>query len=99
MHGFALNCGVRSDLANEIGNFVQVVGRTQNKGLFRIQNPLPQGFDPILSSALKIFLFLLQSGEGAHESVFFGEIDIFWYVAVEIYADELLHALLARFDL
>ena len=69
MHGFALNNRVRSDLANEIGDFVQVVGRTQNKGLFRVLYPLPQGFDPILSSAFKIFLFLLQSGRGAHKSV------------------------------
>jgi hypothetical protein len=36
MHGFAFNFGVRSYFPHEIGDFVQIVGRTQNHGLFRV---------------------------------------------------------------
>ncbi|MDP1689687.1 MAG: hypothetical protein Q8L52_00540 [bacterium] len=52
--------------------------------MFHIQNPFPQGFDPILSPAFKIFLLLLQSGEDTHESVFSFEIRLFRHIAIEI---------------
>lgn len=39
---------------------MQIIGRTQNIGLFQIQNPFPQGFDPILSPAFNIFQFRAQ---------------------------------------
>ncbi|OYV83560.1 MAG: hypothetical protein B7X04_03710 [Parcubacteria group bacterium 21-54-25] len=67
----ARGCGVqnrvRSNFQHELLDAGQIVRRTQEMGLFQIQNPLPQGFDPILSSAFKIFQSRTQSGERAHE--------------------------------
>src|SRR3989344_3948976 len=64
--------------------------------LFR--SPFPQGFDPIVSPAFKIFHFLFQSGERAHENVFLLEIYFLWYITIQIRREQFFHALLVRFD-
>src|SRR3989344_3600829 len=64
--------------------------------LFR--SPFPQGFDPIVSPAFKIFHFLFQSDERAHENVFSLEIYFLWYITIQIRREQFFHALLVRFD-
>ncbi len=73
MRGFGTNHRVRSDFLYKLLDLVQIIRTGQKIGLFQIQNPFPQGFDPILSPAFKIFQFFPQSGERAHERIFFGQ--------------------------
>jgi len=84
MRGFATNHRVRSDFLDERLDCKQIRGGGQKSGLFHIQNPFPQGFDPILSPAFKIFLLFFQSGEDTHKSVLSFEIYFFRHIAVEI---------------
>ncbi|QQS20801.1 MAG: hypothetical protein IPL87_04590 [Candidatus Moraniibacteriota bacterium] len=80
--GFVTNNGVRSDFLDEPFCLVQILMLDQKIGLFRIQNPFSQGFDPLISPAFQIFQLFPQSESGAHTFIFFAKVDFFGNITI-----------------
>lgn len=69
--GFVVQNGVRSNFQNKLLDREQIFRRTQEIGLFQIQNPLPQGFDRIFFSAFGGAGLFFERKRCAHKIVFF----------------------------